>query len=73
MLKTLLLAIEFLSAFILIITILMHSPKSEGMGAIGGQSRMFGGAKGMEAGLTRVTMILGVVFLVTALLLSILY
>ena len=39
--KTLLLVIQFASALILIVTILMHAPKGEGLGGIGGKQRCF--------------------------------
>lgn len=69
--KTILLIIEFLSAFALVVAILLHSAKGEGLGGIGGQARIFGSQKGMEAGLNKITIVLAVVFMVTAVFLGI--
>ena len=64
--KTLLLIIQFASALILIVTILMHAPKGEGLGGIGGQAKMFHAQKGLDDGLSRITGILAAVFLISA-------
>jgi preprotein translocase subunit SecG len=64
--KTFLLTIEFISAIALIIAILLHSAKGEGLGGIGGQARMFNSQKGLEDGLNRVTSTLASIFLITA-------
>jgi preprotein translocase subunit SecG len=39
----------------LIIAVMLHSAKGEGLGAIGGQAKIFGSQKGVEAGLNRLT------------------
>ena len=64
--KTLLLTIEFISALALIVAVLLHSAKGEGLAGIGGQARMFNSQKGLEDGLNRVTSILAAIFLITA-------
>ena len=64
--KTLLLTIEFISALALIVAVLLHSAKGEGLAGIGGQARMFNSQKGLEAGLNRITSILAAIFLITA-------
>lgn len=64
--KMILLILQFTSAIALIAAILMHSPKGEGLGGIGGSAKMFHAQKGMESGLNRVTSILATVFLVSA-------
>ena len=64
--KTFLLSIEFVTAVLLIIAILLHSAKGEGLAGIGGQARVFNSQKGLEDGLNRVTSILAAVFLITA-------
>lgn len=64
--KLMLLIIEFISAIGLIITILMHSPKGEGLGAIGGQAKLYNTPKGMESGLNKLTYVLAVIFTVSA-------
>lgn len=69
--KVILLVIEFITALGLIVAVLLHSAKGEGLGGIGGQARIFGSQKGMEAGLNKLTMILAVVFMVSAIFLSV--
>ena len=64
--KTLLLTIEFISALALIVAVLLHSAKGEGLAGMGGQARMFNSQKGLEDGLNRVTSVLAAIFLVTA-------
>ena len=64
--KTLLLIIEFVSAIGLIIAVLMHAAKGEGLAGIGGNARLFHSQKGLEDGLTKVTMVLAGIFLLTA-------
>ncbi len=70
--KTVLFVIEALSAVGLIVTILMHSVKGEGLAGIGGQARLFSSQKGMETGLNRMTSVLAGIFLVTALVIGLL-
>lgn len=70
--KTALFVIEALSAIGLIVTILMHSAKGEGLAGIGGQAKLFSSQKGMEVGLTKVTAVLAAVFLGTALVIGLL-
>ena len=59
-----LLFLQFLSGVGLIATVLLHSAKGEGMGAIGGQARIFGTQKGLEEGLDKITTFLAVTFLI---------
>lgn len=66
--KTFLTIIEVLSALGLIASILLHSPKGEGMGSIGGTARIFVAQKGLEAGLDRITYACAAVFIITAIL-----
>ena len=71
--KLMLLIVELVISLFLIFAILLHAPKGEGLGAIGGQARLFRAQKGMEDGLNKLTMGLAVVFLVLALVLSFLF
>jgi len=64
--KTLLLTIVFISAISLVIAVLLHSAKGEGLAGIGGQSRMFNSQKGLEDGLNKITTILAIIFLTSA-------
>mgnify|MGYP001459201794 CR=1 FL=1 len=69
--KLFLLIIEFTAAIILIAAILLHQPKGEGLGGIGGQARVFNTQKGMESGLNRFTGIVAAIFLIGAIILSV--
>jgi len=68
--KTLLIVIQLVSAAGLIVFILLHSAKGEGLGGIGGAAKLFGTPKGMEEGLDKITTGSAVVFVVVSLLLS---
>lgn len=61
--KVFLVTLQFISAFSLIIAILLHTAKGEGLGSIGGTARLFGSQKGLEAGLDRITTGLAVAFI----------
>ena len=56
--------IQIISAILLILLVLLHSPKGDGLGAIGGSANLFASQKSAEKGLNRVTYILSAVFLV---------
>ena len=71
--KLTLLIVELVISLFLVFAILLHSPKGEGLGAIGGQARMFRAQKGMEDGLNKLTTWLAVAFLGLALVLSFLF
>jgi preprotein translocase subunit SecG len=59
-----------LSAVGLIVLVLLHSPKGDGIGAIGGQAQLFSSAKSAENTLNRVTWALTVIFLGLTVVLS---
>ena len=63
-------SIEVITAFLLIILILMHSPKGDGIAGIGGASQLFSSQKSAEKGLNKLTAIIAVIFLVTTFLLG---
>jgi len=69
--KGLLLFIQFISAVLLIIAVLMHTAKGEGLGGIGGSARLFGSPKGMEEGLDRITWGLAITFMAVSVLIAI--
>ena len=72
--KNILVTIELISGLLLIGAILIHTPKGEGLGAIGGQAKMFNNPhKGMEAGLDRFTYIVATIFLGVATVLGIFF
>ena len=67
-----LLIVQLLSAIALIIAVLLHTAKGEGLGGIGGSAKLFGTPKGMEAGLDRITWGSAILFLSVSILLAIL-
>jgi preprotein translocase subunit SecG len=58
------------SAIGLVIFILLHSPKGDGIGGIGGQAQLFTSTKSAELTLNRITWVLTILFLGTTLVLS---
>lgn len=59
-----------ISALGLIILVLLHSPKGDGIGGIGGQAQLFTSAKSAETALNRVTWVLAVLFIGLTVVLS---
>jgi preprotein translocase subunit SecG len=62
--------VEVIVSALLIFFILLHAPKGEGLGGIGGTATLFQGKRGAEAGLDRITWILALVFLSICVLLG---
>ena len=56
--------LQIVSALLLIVLILLHSPKGDGIAAIGGASQMFSSQKSAEKGLNKLTAYVSAVFLV---------
>ena len=63
-------SIQIITAFLLIILILMHSPKGDGIAGIGGASQLFTSQKSAEKGLNKLTGIIALIFLITTFLLG---
>lgn len=63
-------AVWVFSAVGLTILVLLHSPKGDGVGAIGGQAQLFSSTKSAETTLNRVTWALTVIFLSLTVVLS---
>ena len=61
---------QIISAGLLILLILIHSPKGDGMAAIGGASQVFSSQKGAEAGLNKLTTTVAFVFVISSFLLG---
>lgn len=59
-----------LSALFLIILVLLHSPKGDGLGGIGGQAQLFTSAKSAEKTLNRITWTLSITFIALTIVLS---
>jgi preprotein translocase subunit SecG len=68
--RTILDIIWLVAAIGLIIFILLHSPKGDGIGGIGGQAQLFTSTKSAETALNRITWTLFVVFLSLTIVLS---
>lgn len=62
--------IQIISGALLILLILFHSPKGDGMAAIGGAAQLFSSQKGVEAGLNKITTTVAAVFIIVSLLLG---
>lgn len=63
-------AVETVSAVLLVILILLHSPKGDGIGGIGGASHVFASQKSAEKGLNKLTGIVSLIFLICTFLLG---
>lgn len=62
--------IETVSAVLLIILILLHSPKGDGIAGIGGASHVFASQKSAEKGLNKLTGIICFIFIITTFLIG---
>ncbi len=65
-----LIIIQALLGLFMVVLILLHAPKGEGMGGLGGSATLFSGKRGAEAGLDRLTWIIVGLFLVICVLLG---
>ena len=52
------------------VLVLLHSPKGDGLGALGGQAQLFTSTKSAEETLNRATWLLTIIFMVLTVLLS---
>jgi len=66
-----LLGLQIISAVILIVAVLLHSAKGEGLGGIGGTARLFGTQKGLEEGLDKITTGAAVLFMMLSIIIAI--
>ncbi len=67
---TLVWSILVITALFLIVLILMHSPKGDGIAGIGNAAQMFSSQKSAEKGLNKLTAIIAIVFIVCVFLLG---
>jgi preprotein translocase subunit SecG len=58
-----LLVCQAILGLFMIMLVLLHAPKGEGMGGIGGSANLFTAKRGAEAGLDRVTWIVVALFM----------
>lgn len=63
-------ALWAISALGLIVLVLLHSPKGDGLGGLGGQAQLFTSTKSAETTLNRVTWTLTVLFMGLTIILS---
>ena len=59
-----------ISGVFLVVLILLHSPKGDGLGGIGGQAQLFTSAKSAEKTLNQVTWGLSITFISLTIILS---
>ncbi|HAZ43582.1 MAG TPA: preprotein translocase subunit SecG [Cyanobacteria bacterium UBA11369] len=59
-----------ISALGIVILVLLHSPKGDGIAAIGGQAQLFSSAKSAETTLNRITWTLTAIFMGLTVVLS---
>lgn len=62
--------VQIVSAILLIILILLHSPKGEGLAGMGGASNLFSSQKSAETGLNKLTMYISIIFVLCTFLLG---
>ena len=62
--------VSTVSAVLLIVLILCHSPKGDGIGGIGGTSHIFASQKSAEKGLNKLTAIVCAIFIICTFLIS---
>jgi len=62
--------IQTLSGFLLILLVLLHSPKGDGMASIGGAAQLFSSQKGVESGLNKITSAIAFIFVYVSLVLG---
>ena len=68
--RTLVWTIQVISSVLLIVLVLMHSPKGDGIAGIGNAAQMFSSQKSAEKGLNKLTAIVTAVFIVCVFLLG---
>ncbi|MEB3190802.1 MAG: preprotein translocase subunit SecG [Snowella sp.] len=69
-LVTLIRIIWIISAALLVVLVLLHSPKGDGLGGIGGQAQLFTSAKSAEKTLNQITWTLSSIFIGLTIVLS---
>ncbi len=62
--------IQVISALLLIVLVLIHSPKGDGIAGIGGSAHLFTSQKGAEKNLNKITTVVTVIFALCVFLLG---
>lgn len=65
MITTIFWVIQIISSLLLILLVMIHSPKGDGIAGIGGASQVFSSQKNAESGLNKLTMCVAIVFFVS--------
>ena len=65
--------LQIVSAILLVILILLHSPKGDGIAGMGGTSQIFASQKSAEKGLNKLTGIIAGIFLICTFLLGFIF
>jgi preprotein translocase subunit SecG len=68
--RTTLMVFELFCSLALVLSILLHPAKADGMAGIGGPAKLFGSQKGAETGLNRLTAGIAIVWATLAAVLS---
>ena len=63
-------AIQVISALLVTVLVLLHSPKGDGIAGIGGASQLFSSQKSAEKGLNKLTAIIASIFIICTFLLG---
>ncbi len=64
--------LQFTLSIALVVAVLLHTAKGEGLAAIGGSAQLFGSQKGVEAGLNRVTSVIAGLWFAVAIAMALL-
>jgi preprotein translocase subunit SecG len=62
--------VQIISGLLVMLLVLLHSPKGSGMAAIGDAAQLFSSQKSVESGLNKITGIISAIFIVTSILLG---
>jgi len=66
--------VQIISGILIVLLVLLHSPKGDGMASIGGASQLFSSQKGVEAGLNKglnkITTAFSAIFIIVSILLG---
>lgn len=65
--------LQIVSAILLVVLILLHSPKGDGIAGMGGTSQIFASQKSAEKGLNKLTGIIAGIFLICTFLLGFIF
>ncbi len=62
--------VQVILSVMLIVAVMLHSAKGEGIGAMGGGAKVFGSQKGVEAGLNRFATTVAILWALDAIVLG---